>query len=313
MAGACNRGALPIRPRNRGNADLEEPPHERAHGADPVCGTFVVGLSRAVASEHGPRPPVFLFFGVSRQIQRAKTARAASPPTRPDCRRPRDQLPNDEPRAARLELRNPSLRADIVEDWPAHGRAGLYRVKRRQHQRAARLRTAAHDPEERLQGVHDARHDVHHGSWTAGSFRATATPRPRCWMHLEVYSAAALMFTPWCTRIRRRQQRIRRRGDSARSRGARRSRDHAREHSDRGVCDAVDQRELPGRRPQRREGARRHAAGEPRSLHGRRGSLLRVLQDGNDRATLRRISLVARLLGRENLIAREELDAAFSS
>ena len=54
-------------------------------------------------------------------------------------------------------------------------RARLHRVERRQHQRAARRRAPADDAEERLQGIHDAGHDVHHGSR-----RHEAGGRPRC-------------------------------------------------------------------------------------------------------------------------------------
>ena len=59
------------------------------------------------------------------------------------------------------------------------------------------------------------------------------------------------------------RDRVRRRRHSARSRRARRSGDDARQHSDRGVRDAVDEGAARGG-PQVHQGARRHAAGQPR-------------------------------------------------
>ena len=91
--------------------------------------------------------------------------------------------------------------------------------------------------------------------------------------------------------------RVRRGRHSARSRGAGRSRDDAGQHSDCRLRHAVDPRAGRCGAPVH-PGARRAAARESWRAHGRQRSLRGVLQDGDDRA-FARISLVARLLGRE--------------
>ena len=79
------------------------------------------------------------------------------------------------------------------------------------------------------------------------------------------------------------RDRLCRRRDSARSRGARRGRDDARQHSDCGVRDAVDRRAAGGVQ-QVSEGARRPAARQSRRAGDRARSVHRVSPDGDDRA-----------------------------
>ena len=93
-------------------------------------------------------------------------------------------------------------------------------------------------PEERLQGVHDARHDVHHRSR-----RQEAPGRPRS----VVRDADAPRGLPAAAGRAGGRPRASADGDrlcgrrhSARSRRARRGADDARQHSDRGVRHAVD-------------------------------------------------------------------------
>ena len=128
---------------------------------------------------------------------------------------------------------------------PPHVRARLHRVERRQHQRPARRRPPADDPEERLQGVHDARHDVHHrsrGAEAAGRSRSVVR---------DADAPRGLPAAPGRAGGRARasadRDRLRGRRHSARSRRARRSADDARQHSDRGVRDAVHDGAARGR------------------------------------------------------------------
>ena len=111
---------------------------------DPVCGTFVLP-DRALTISDGRARVHFCSPDCPRQVSVA---------ARHDRRE----------RAARRHRRGRT----------ASVRSRLHRVERRQHQRAPRCRPAADDAEERLQGVHDPRHDVHHRS------RGTQAPgRPR--------------------------------------------------------------------------------------------------------------------------------------
>ena len=117
---------------------------------DPVCGTFVVP-DRAVTLVDG-RARVFFCSDACRDKYRA-----------PDRMSTESLAPRRHRRSR-----------------PPHVRARLHGVERRQHQRPARRRSAADDPEERLQGVHDAGHDVHHRSRGHASCRAIAIRRRRC-------------------------------------------------------------------------------------------------------------------------------------
>ena len=96
-----------------------------------------------------------------RHVRRARSCRR-------DHRRPSDTSTSVPPTAAISTGRKPhepriSPRGHR-RDRPADVRARLHGEQRRQHQRASRRRAAADDAEERLQGLHDARHDVRHGS-----------------------------------------------------------------------------------------------------------------------------------------------------
>ena len=66
-------------------------------------------------------------------------------------------------------------------------------------------------------------------------------------------------------------------------------------------------KELPRGGAQVHQGARRHAAGEPRRADRRRAISSRAYYKMETIEHFAKISLVARLLGRENLIAREEV------
>ena len=103
------------------------------------------------------------------------------------------------------------------------------------------------------------------------------------------------------------RDRVRRRRDSARSRRARRGRDDARQRADRGVRDAVDEGAAGGR-PEVRQGARRHAAGQPRRADARAPICSRAYYKMETIEHFAKISLVARLLGGERLLSRQEVD-----
>ena len=188
---------------------------------------------------------------------------------------------------------------------PPDVRARLHRVERRQHQRPARRRPPADDAEERLQGVHDAGHDVHHRSRRAAS---CGRSRP------VVRDADAPRGLPAAAgragggaRASADRDRVRRRRHSARSRRARRGVDDARQRADCGVRDAVDEGTAGGG-AQVHQGARRHAARQPRRADGRRRICSPRTTRWRRSSTSRKISLVARLLGGEHLLSREEVD-----
>ena len=191
---------------------------------DPVCGTFVVP-ERAVSLTRRARHRVLLFSGLPRRLSHA-TIRALRP-----CRRANGMTTES------------SLRADIVE------------VGRRMYARgytasndgniSVRLghRSPADDAEERLQGLHDARHDVHHrsrGPEAAGRSRSLVgdADAPRG-------LPAAARRAGGRPRASADRDRLCRRRHSARSRRARRSADDARQHSDRRIRDAVDEASCP--------------------------------------------------------------------
>ena len=126
---------------------------------DPVCGTFVVPGAGADARQRAP----------TRGTSAPRNAGGVAAAMTATC----DAV---EP----MTHAESQLRADIVE------------VGRRLYARgytasndgniSVRLddRPAADDAEERLQGLHDAGHDVHHRSRRAASSRASAIRRPRC-------------------------------------------------------------------------------------------------------------------------------------
>ena len=102
--------------------------------------------------------------------------------------------------------------------------------------------------------------------------RAIAIPRPRCRCTSRctgsgrTSQAVVHAHPPIATGVRGRRH-------SARSRGARRGRDDARQRADCGVRDAVDEGAAGGG-PQVRQGARRHAARESRRADARGRSVL---------------------------------------
>ena len=206
------RGRPPPRPRQRAAAGVQMV-------RDPVCGTFVVP-ERAVTLVDGRRQLSLLLDDLPRRVSAAR-------------RRPHEH------RIARFAPTS------------SKSAAACTRAATPRRTTATSASASAHDrllmtPEERLQGVHDAGHDVHHRSR-----RAEAPGRSRS----VVRDADAPRGLPAAARRaggRARasadRHRIRGRRHSARSRGARRSADDARQHSDCGVRDAVDQRAAGGGR-----------------------------------------------------------------
>ena len=101
--------------------------------------------------------------------------------------------------------------------------------------------------------------------------------------------------------------RIRRGRHSARSRRARRGRDDARQHSDCGVRHAVDAR--AGGRRSRRTSRRTTACCWPITARSRSATICsRAYYKMETIEHFARISLVARMLGREHLLSREEVE-----
>ena len=95
------------------------------------------------------------------------------------------------------------------------------------------------DAEERVEGIHDARHDGRHRPRREEDLAASAMPSSELLMHLEVYR-----HRPDVARRRARasaaRDRVRGGRHPARSRRARRGRHHARQHPDRRLRHAVD-------------------------------------------------------------------------
>ena len=177
---------------------------------DPVCGVFVVP-GQALTTGTGTATQ---YFCSEKCRERAVAPR---------------QVISSEGAAARRHRRG----------RPPAVRARLHGVERRQHQRAARRRTAADDADERLQGLHDRRDDVHHRSRREEA-RRRAQP--------VVRDADAPRGVPPAARDPGGRARasadgdgVRRRRHSARSRGARGGRDDAGQRADCGVRDAVDE------------------------------------------------------------------------
>ena len=112
---------------------------------------------------------------------------------------------------------------------PPHVRPRIHRLERRQYQRATGRRPAPDDPQERLQGVHDAGHDVHYRPR-----RPEAAGRPRS---LDRDADASRGLPAAARRPGRRPRapgdghRLRCRGHPARSRGSRGGPDDVGEHS----------------------------------------------------------------------------------
>ena len=148
---------------------------------------------------------------------------------------------------------------------PAVG-ARLRRVERRQHQRPPRRRPHPDDADERVEGVHDARHDGGHRS-RRRKIAGERKPSSELKMHLAVYELRPDV-TGGGARAPAARDRLRRRRHRARSGGAGRGDLHARQHPDRRLRDAVD-RGAAGRGAQLHQGARRAAARQPRRAHGR--------------------------------------------
>ena len=70
---------------------------------------------------------------------------------------------------------------------PAHVRARLRRVERRQHQHQARRRHHPDNAEERVEGIHDAGHDGRRRISMGRRFAGTRDASSELLMHLEVY------------------------------------------------------------------------------------------------------------------------------
>ena len=147
-------------------------------------------------------------------------------------------------------------------------------------------RPADHHAEERVEGLHDPRHDGDHRFRRAQDLPAIAMPSSELKMHLRGVSRSA-----GCERRGPRASADRhglcRGRHPARSRGARGSHHHARQHSDRGVCDAVDRRTAGGVQ-QVPEGARRAAARQPRRAGDRRRICSRRITGWRRSSTSRR-------------------------
>ena len=125
-------------------------------------------------------------------------------------------------------------------------------------------------------------------------------------MHLEIYrnrpdvNAVVHAHPPTGDRLRRR-------GHSADARRARRGDHDARQHSDRGVRHAFD-RGAAGGGPQVHQGARRDAARQPWRGDVRQHVTSRATTRWRRSSTSRRSAWWRGMLGRENLISRDEVE-----
>ena len=158
---------------------------------DPVCGTYVVARSRRI-------------------VATAASTRTSAPRS----------AATSVARVAGCADEHPSRRTASRRhrrSRPAAVRARLRRLERRQHQRAPRRRPAAHDAQERVEGLHDARHDGASPTSTGKKLAGDRDPSSELQMHLEVYRNR-----PDVQRRRARasadRDRLRRRRHSARSR-----------------------------------------------------------------------------------------------
>ena len=259
---------------------------ERSGGTlvqDPQCGTYLP-KSRALVARRQRRHEVLLL-----------DRRAATPRLRPSARQAGVDVIDDRSASRRHRRGRPP---------PLDAR--LRRLERRQHHRPHRSRSAADDARQRLEGLHDAGHDGRDRSRRRAHLRR-ARPQAVVRDHDAPGGlSAAAGRRRRGARAPAARDRLRRRRHRARPRRARRGRDDAGQHSDRA---STARRRRGSWRTRSRRSSRAHD-GLLLANHGALAlgsDLFGAYYKMETIEHFAQISLVARMLGREHLLSREEV------